>query len=223
MTSPRTWLTSAPSPNPRVEGSTCTSRPRRSRSAGKRPLQPVTCRRTPRSSTSTAWPTKGCWTSSSDGSRGAPGRGRDGTAKLYRRSDREVSVSLPARSYDLAGDILAEAIDRSVHEDRSVGESVAWSPRSGVERWPLRSRFPRARRSTASRRYSRGTGTSHVPSPTLVSGELPLRPPRSRAPGTGLQHEPRTDRGLLDELGCDALEAVLDPEPGLCCVKARRI
>ena len=29
--------------------------------------------------------------------------------------------------------------------------------------------------------------------------------------------------GLLDELGCDALEAVLDPEPGLCCVKARRI
>ena len=54
--------------------------------------------------------------------RTGPGAGR--TAKLYRRSEREVSV-LPARSYDLAGDILAEAIDRSVHEDRSVGESVA--------------------------------------------------------------------------------------------------
>jgi hypothetical protein len=27
--------------------------------------------------------------------------------------------------------------------------------------------------------------------------------------------------GLLDELGCDSLQAVLDPEPGLCCVKAR--
>jgi hypothetical protein len=26
--------------------------------------------------------------------------------------------------------------------------------------------------------------------------------------------------GLLDGLGCDSLEAVLDPQPGLCCVKA---
>ena len=27
--------------------------------------------------------------------------------------------------------------------------------------------------------------------------------------------------GVLDGLGCDTLEAVLDPEPDLCCVKVR--
>lgn len=40
--------------------------------------------------------------------RTGPGAGR--TAKLYQRSDREVSVSLPARQYDLAGRLLAGAI-----------------------------------------------------------------------------------------------------------------
>jgi predicted ArsR family transcriptional regulator len=27
--------------------------------------------------------------------------------------------------------------------------------------------------------------------------------------------------GVLDGLGCESLEAVLEPAPGLCCVKAR--
>ncbi|MGH9164213.1 MAG: helix-turn-helix domain-containing protein, partial [Acidimicrobiales bacterium] len=40
--------------------------------------------------------------------RGGPGAGRP--AKLYRRSSREVEVSLPDRRYDLAGRLLAQAV-----------------------------------------------------------------------------------------------------------------
>ncbi|MFC7450769.1 helix-turn-helix transcriptional regulator [Rhodococcus daqingensis] len=40
--------------------------------------------------------------------RTGPGAGRP--AKLYRRSDREVAVQLPERSYELAGRLLAQAI-----------------------------------------------------------------------------------------------------------------
>src|SRR3712207_22972 len=43
--------------------------------------------------------------------RTGPGAGR--TAKLYRRSGREIQVSLPERRYDLAGEVLAEAIERA--------------------------------------------------------------------------------------------------------------
>jgi predicted ArsR family transcriptional regulator len=46
--------------------------------------------------------------------RSGPGAGRP--AKLYRRSARQVAVSLPERHYDLAGSLLAAAIEES---DRS--------------------------------------------------------------------------------------------------------
>src|ERR1700754_2333471 len=46
--------------------------------------------------------------------RTGPGAGRP--AKLYRRSDRQVTVSLPERHYDLAGQLLAATLDEA---DRS--------------------------------------------------------------------------------------------------------
>lgn len=44
--------------------------------------------------------------------RTGPGAGRP--AKLYRRARKEVSVSLPARRYDLAGQVLADAVERTL-------------------------------------------------------------------------------------------------------------
>lgn len=51
--------------------------------------------------------------------RTGPGAGRP--SKLYRRPDREVSVSLPERQYALAGELLAAAID----ETRSTGQDAS--------------------------------------------------------------------------------------------------
>jgi predicted ArsR family transcriptional regulator len=44
--------------------------------------------------------------------RTGPGAGRP--AKLYRRSRKELTVSVPSRRYDLAGQVLADAVERSL-------------------------------------------------------------------------------------------------------------
>jgi predicted ArsR family transcriptional regulator len=54
--------------------------------------------------------------------RTGPGAGRP--AKLYRRADDEIAVSVPARSYDLMGGLLATAIERAAHDGRPVLETL---------------------------------------------------------------------------------------------------
>lgn len=54
--------------------------------------------------------------------RSGPGAGRP--SKLYRRSERQIDVTLPPREYDLAGRLLAEAIEASEKTGRSVRAEV---------------------------------------------------------------------------------------------------
>ena len=54
--------------------------------------------------------------------RAGPGAGRP--AKLYRRSEDEVAVSLPQRSYDLMGELLASAIAGSAADGRPVLDAL---------------------------------------------------------------------------------------------------
>jgi predicted ArsR family transcriptional regulator len=54
--------------------------------------------------------------------RRGPGAGRP--AKLYRRAEGEVSVSLPARQYDLAAGLLAAAVNEATSTGTPVGEAL---------------------------------------------------------------------------------------------------
>lgn len=54
--------------------------------------------------------------------RTGPGSGRP--AKLYRRSAGEVSVSIPERHYDVAGHLLASAIERSMDTGEPVKDAL---------------------------------------------------------------------------------------------------
>ena len=54
--------------------------------------------------------------------RTGPGAGRP--AKLYRRSAQEVALSVPPRRYDVAGEVLAEAVVRAVRESLPIAEAV---------------------------------------------------------------------------------------------------
>src|SRR6185312_10204161 len=54
--------------------------------------------------------------------RQGPGAGRP--AKLYRRAEREVSVSLPARQYDLAAGLLAAAVKQATETGTPVAETL---------------------------------------------------------------------------------------------------
>lgn len=69
--------------------------------------------------------------------RSGPGAGRP--AKLYRRSGREVVVSVPSRRYDLAGQVLADAVERNLAgtpmPDALQGAADD-AARSVAEEWP---------------------------------------------------------------------------------------
>jgi len=69
--------------------------------------------------------------------RTGPGAGRP--AKLYRRSRKELTVSVPSRRYDLAGQVLADAVERSldgVPMDQAVVEAADNAARIVTEAYP---------------------------------------------------------------------------------------
>jgi predicted ArsR family transcriptional regulator len=69
--------------------------------------------------------------------RTGPGAGRP--SKLYRRSRKEVWVSVPSRRYDLAGQVLADAVERSlggVPMAEAVDAAADNAARIVIEAWP---------------------------------------------------------------------------------------
>jgi predicted ArsR family transcriptional regulator len=154
--------------------------------------------------------------------RTGPGAGRP--SKLYRRSGRQVSISLPERRYDLAGEVLAAAIDRSVQKGRPVREAVAEAADAEGRRIAATADIVDAAEDELER--TSDVLAAHGYEPRTTGGVVSL----ANCPFDSLARE-HTELvcgmnlsligGMLDELGCRGVEAVLDPEPGLCCVKAR--
>jgi predicted ArsR family transcriptional regulator len=149
--------------------------------------------------------------------RTGPGAGRP--AKLYRRSECSVSVSLPERRYDLAGRLLADAVAESA---KTGGSSVAALDR---------------------RAYERGRELGEAASDEGSPGEVVLRilteqgfEPREEEGAVTLVNCPfhtlarehtelvcgmnlRLLDGVLDGVTSTGLAARLEPAPGRCCVR----
>jgi predicted ArsR family transcriptional regulator len=147
--------------------------------------------------------------------RTGPGAGRP--AKVYRRSARQVSVSLPQRRYDLAGEVLAEAVDRSVREGAAVAETVRTAAtevgRRVAAEQPDEDGTERVAAALARCGYE----------PRTVGAELCLVNcpfDRLAAEHTDLVCGMNLDlvAGVLDALG-SARRAELRPTPGWCCVR----
>ena len=152
--------------------------------------------------------------------RRGPGAGRP--AKLYRRSECELAVSVPPRRYDLAGRVLADAVERAAAEGTPIRTAVAESA------------------ARAGRRLAARPGRS---------SSTPLAEAADVLAGQG--YEPRDDGGavvlancpfsalarehaelvcglnldlisaFLTERGYGGIDAVLDPGVGRCCVVLR--
>jgi predicted ArsR family transcriptional regulator len=60
--------------------------------------------------------------------RSGPGAGRP--TKLYRRGARDITVSLPERRYDLAGQVMAEALTVAVRDARTVQDTIRVAARA---------------------------------------------------------------------------------------------
>jgi predicted ArsR family transcriptional regulator len=158
--------------------------------------------------------------------RTGPGAGRP--SKLYRRAARELAVSLPDRRYDLAGRILAEAVERSSTEAVPVDAAVHDAAVEHGRRCGQEARASAGSGGAADEEAKRTTDAlvelGYEPRPRdteVVLGNCPfdalVRDHTALVCGLNKGFV----GGLLEGLDVDGLEACLDPEPGLCCVKVR--
>ncbi|WBQ02799.1 helix-turn-helix transcriptional regulator [Kribbella sp. CA-293567] len=144
--------------------------------------------------------------------RSGPGAGRP--AKLYRRSDREIGVSIPERQYDVAGHLLAAAVEDA--------EASGCSPRSALER--------------RAREYGESAARAHPGTPLAEVLQAHGFEPRRTGSVVELANCPfkalarnhpelvcnmtlHLLGGLLDGLGDTEFQAMLEPRPGHCCVR----
>jgi predicted ArsR family transcriptional regulator len=159
--------------------------------------------------------------------RQGPGAGRP--AKVYRRSGRQIDVSLPPRDYELAGQLLARAADRSRAENVDITSALGDVARAEGQRLAeqIRARLRDADgRRTASRRRAvldllehHGFEPRSDDDGTVVLKNCPFHE-------LAQQHRDlicSMNHCLLDEavtnVGRTGLHAKLEPEDGLCCVK----
>jgi predicted ArsR family transcriptional regulator len=146
--------------------------------------------------------------------RTGPGAGRP--AKLYRRADRELSVSLPQRRYDLAGRILAAAVERAATEHVPVDAAVQDAARAEGRRAADRAEGEELTEVLVDHGYEPRRREDEM---LLANCPFDALVPDHTSLVCGLNEQ--FVGGLLDGLDCTEWRACLDPEPGLCCVKLR--
>lgn len=153
--------------------------------------------------------------------RGGPGAGRP--AKLYHRADRELSVSVPPRDYELLARVLAESVEHdptgAVRDAVGAAAEQAGRDAAATTRWEPSSP------STVPAVFAALRAYGYQPS-TDTNGDIELRNcPFHRIaqghPGTVCGLNLRLLRGLLDGAGHDPARAALEPHPGRCCVLIR--
>lgn len=156
--------------------------------------------------------------------RSGPGAGRP--AKLYRRSARQVDVTLPERRYELAASILATAINAS--ETPKARKALARTARgigAGIGAKVRAKAGPRANRNRLIGGMTEALADEGY-EPVCAPGEVRLR----NCPFHALVAEHRDlvcgmnlalIEGVVEGLDLPSAKAVLDPTPGMCCVCVR--
>lgn len=155
--------------------------------------------------------------------RTGPGAGRP--TKLYRRSSRELAVSIPERRYDLAGRIMARAIDRSraggLSVDDALHEAAAQIGRAIGEEAHRRVGPDPARAAllTAAHAVLDDCGyEARIADDCITLANCPFH--ALAQDYTDLVCGMNLDliRGIIDALAAGRIEARLDPAPDRCCV-----
>jgi predicted ArsR family transcriptional regulator len=164
--------------------------------------------------------------------RGGPGAGRP--AELYRRSPRELAVSLPERRYKLAGRVLV----RTILDAEQAGLPIVETLGAAADALGATADAGRARGEEARHRAGPRPGRAALAAVARRMLEEHGYEPRAGAGGLVLANCPfhalaqdSTELvcgmnldlidGLLDGLDGAKLESRLDPAPGRCCVVVR--
>jgi predicted ArsR family transcriptional regulator len=160
--------------------------------------------------------------------RSGPGAGRP--TKLYSAADREVAVSVPDRSYDLAGALFAAGIDESKRTGAPIAKCLTQAARAAGRALGEESSAAAATSKRSSRAQRRRSIVEvlrrHGYEPRVArNGAIALK----NCPFHRLAEQHRDLvcgmnldflAGLLEGFGPgDGLGARLAPEPGYCCVR----
>lgn len=156
--------------------------------------------------------------------RTGPGAGR--TSKMYRLAADELSAAVPDRHYDLAAQLLADAVAGSLAHSEPVGPRLAAAAREAGRKIGLGIRAEAEEANTASDVLAALDRYGYEPC-LLDDGEIALgncpfhrlaESHRELVCGMNLDFL----GGLVDGLDADPpLRAALVPEPGSCCVRLR--
>lgn len=145
--------------------------------------------------------------------RSGPGAGRP--AKLYRRSAKQVAVTLPDRRYELAGRLLAQAVE----ESDATGEPVRDLLHRRAEE--LGARLGDQDAADVVDLLERYGFEPRRQDDTVVLGNCPFHALAREHTETVCGMNLHLMRGVLHGLGASEYEACLDPQPGHCCVRLR--
>ncbi len=153
--------------------------------------------------------------------RSGPGAGRP--AKLYRRSSAEHAVSLPPRHYDVAAELLAEAVEQAGDDHarqslsrvaRRFGERIGAEIRGGLAPRASRDRRIAALAEALDRRgYETRRSTFE-----LRLNNCPFHALTDRHRDLVCSMNLSIMEGVLAGMETPDMEARSDPRPGECCV-----
>lgn len=157
--------------------------------------------------------------------RTGPGAGRP--SKLYRRAGRQLEVSLPPRQYELAAELLAQAVENA-RSPETLETLAATACRFG-ERVGEEARTRSTREGDEGDRLAAAAdmlaGYGFEPY-SAEDGSIRLR----NCPFHSLAQQHRAlvcgmnlslMQGVIAGLQVEGVEAALDPQPGMCCVVFR--
>ena len=154
--------------------------------------------------------------------RTGPGSGRP--AKLYRRTDRELTVSVPERHYDLLSRILAKAVAEATTTGESVGTIVARVARDEGEAWgaTLAEPISPEELDRLASALAAGGYEPWIEEQTMFLRNCPFHRVAQEQTELvcGLNLEFVT--GVAAGSGCTGLTTRLDPGEDRCCVSAVR-
>jgi len=156
--------------------------------------------------------------------RQGPGAGRP--AKLYERSDLEIEASLPARRYDLAGQILAAAVDATPDGGSASDVAMRVAHERGVEAGAARGgQKPRGARGTLAAVADVAEQLGYEPeagADEVVLLNCPFHAVMTTAPGLVCSMNTALLDGIVEGVRGTGVVAELDPADGRCCVVVRR-
>ncbi|MEV8533882.1 helix-turn-helix domain-containing protein [Streptomyces sp. NPDC051211] len=143
--------------------------------------------------------------------RSGPGAGRP--AKLYRRSAKQVAVNLPDRRYELAGRLLAQAVE----ESDATGEPVRKVLHRKAEE--LGTQLGEQNKTDVFDLLEQYGFEPRHEDDAIVLANCPFHALAQDHTETVCGMNLHLLRGVLSGLDAAGLEACLAPSPGRCCVR----